>query len=79
LDMGAKTNKDIYVFLHYPPYDINGEDNDFSLLLKQYPVKKAFYGHLHKNINNIIRTRLDDIPLEIVSADYLDFKLKLVL
>lgn len=78
LKKGAQSGKNIIALLHYPPYGENGEDNIFSDLLRKYQVEMAIFGHLHKNEQNCIRQYLGEIPLHLVSADYLNFALKLV-
>ncbi len=79
LELGEKSGRDIILLLHYPPYDQDGSANIFTDLIKNYPLKAVIYGHLHKNENNIIIPCIDNIPLYLVSADYLDFKLQMIL
>lgn len=78
LKIGAQSGKKIIALLHYPPYGENGADNVFSELLRKYQVEIAIFGHLHKNVQNCIRQYIDEIPLYLVSADYLNFALKLI-
>ena len=45
-------------------------------LLKEYNVKKCLYGHLHGTSHSgAIIGNIEGIQFDLVSADYLDFKL----
>lgn len=73
-------NKDIIVCMHYPPISRNYLENEFErkiiYLLKEYNVKKCLYGHLHGTSHaQAITGTIEGIQFELVSADYLDFKL----
>ncbi len=74
------TQKEILVFLHYPPMThANIEKKEISAwieIMKQYDVKRCYYGHLHSlSIKDAIEGNYDGIELKLVSADRLDFKL----
>lgn len=71
-------DKDIYCFIHFPPfYKEDVEDSiNFIKVLKEYNVKKCFYGHLHADSHKeAIEGVVDDIEYKLVSSDYLDFEL----
>lgn len=74
------TEKEIIVFTHYPPISKNYINNEFELkiinLLNEYNIKKCFYGHLHGTSHNqAITGNIQGIEFNLVSADYLNFKL----
>ena len=74
------TNKEIIVFMHYPPITkatINLEkEAEFVQLMKKYNVKKCYYGHLHgASISEAIEGIIEGIEFKLVSADSLNFKL----
>lgn len=83
LQDGAKKageNKEIIVFMHYPPITKNKilseEEMKFIELMKKYNVKRCYYGHLHGNsIHDAIEGKIQGIELKLVSADGLEFKL----
>ena len=83
LQDGAKKageNKEIIVFMHYPPITKNKilseEEMKFIELMKKYNVKRCYYGHLHGNsIYDAVEGKIQGIELKLVSADGLDFKL----
>ncbi len=62
------------VFLHYPPIYQDEICQPMIDLMKQYDVKKCFYGHLHGiSIKNAVVGEKYGINFSIVSADSLDF------
>ena len=74
------TNKEIIVFLHYPPITAldlqQNQESDFIRIMKKYNVKRCYYGHLHSNsINDAIEGNYFEIDFKLVSSDSLDFKL----
>ena len=80
LELQKKSNKEIIVFLHYPPIIsnniINNEMSDFIKIMKQYNIKKCYYGHLHSTaIREAVEGEHYGIKFKLVSADGLDFKL----
>ena len=64
--------------MHYPPF---GKENipleyDLKEVLKNYNVKKCFYGHLHgESCLDATQGDIDNITYKLISSDYLDFKL----
>lgn len=74
------TNKEIIVFMHYPPITkakmILEQEAEFVELMKKYHVKRCYYGHLHgASIADAIEGEVEGIEFKLVSADGLDFKL----
>ena len=77
LDAAIKQGvEEIWVMLHYPPCTMEYEVSPFRALIKQYPVTKLIYGHLHGNAawDGAIIGEQDGVDYQLVSADYLDFK-----
>lgn len=69
-------NKEIIVFMHYPPITKNYMNTEYVKIMKKYNIKKCFYGHLHANsIKEAVEGCIDGIEFKLVSADGLDFKL----
>lgn len=74
------TNKEIIVFMHYPPITkakvISQQEAEFVELMKKYNVKRCYYGHLHgASIGDAIEGDVQGIEFKLVSADGLKFKL----
>lgn len=63
------------VFLHYPPKYKGYECAEILELLKQYEVRRCFYGHLHGPSHKLALEGLwDGVEYRLVSADFLNFK-----
>lgn len=74
------TGKEIIAFMHYPPIitKLLTENKylEFYKTLKKYDIKNCYYGHLHgKAQEGAVIGDVDGIYFELVSADYLNFKL----
>lgn len=61
-------------FLHYPPVYPNANAEQVIDLLKEYDVKRCFYGHLHGTaIRFAVQGTVDGIEYRLISADALAF------
>lgn len=74
------TDKEIIVFMHYPPITkakiVSEQEAEFVELMKEYNVKRCFYGHLHgASITEAVEGEIEGIEFKLVSADGLDFRL----
>ncbi|MCC8160142.1 MAG: metallophosphoesterase [Oscillospiraceae bacterium] len=70
----ARDYSEIYVFTHYPPMPLSKETNAFTEMMKQYPVTKCMYGHLHGAAHrNAVEGIIDGIEYRLVSGDYTAF------
>ncbi|MBE6080348.1 MAG: serine/threonine protein phosphatase [Veillonella sp.] len=68
------------LLLHYPPFNDKNEPSGFTELLAKYKVDHCIFGHLHdKNSFDRIPETFGNTKLHLVSADYMDFKLKQIL
>ncbi len=76
LDMAQKTDaKVIYVMLHYPP----APESDFVRLMEEYKVSVCLYGHLHgRHHETAFEGMRGGVSYHLVSADYLQFKPRLI-
>ena len=69
-------DKEIIVFMHYPPVTRNYMSTEYIELMKKYDIKRCYYGHLHAgSIQEAVEGNVQGIELKLVSADGLDFKL----
>lgn len=80
IELKENQEKEIIVFLHYPPIIrnnlINNEMSEFIEVMKKYDVKRCYYGHLHsKSIQEAIEGNYYGINFKLVSADGLNFQL----
>lgn len=74
------TDKEIIVFMHYPPITkakiISEDEMEFVQLMKKYNVKRCYYGHLHgASIADAVEGNIEGIDFKLVSADGLNFNL----
>lgn len=67
--------------LHFPPFNGEGEPNEFFSLMKNYDINTCVYGHLHgeEGHKNVKEGDIEGIFLHCVSSDYLDFGLKRIM
>ena len=69
-----QSGREPIVFLHYPPLYGETVCNEIYDVLKQYNIKKCFYGHIHGNgYRYAIDGIYDGIDFRLVSCDYLEF------
>ncbi|MCH5321250.1 MAG: metallophosphoesterase [Eubacterium sp.] len=69
----AKSDEKI-VFLHYPPITTNEKCEEIFDLLKEYGIKKCYYGHLHGIAAKFaVDDKIDKIDFKLISADRLGF------
>ena len=71
-------DKEIIVFMHYPPVTYQAINSleilKFVEIMKQYNVKKCYYGHLHsESLKTAFEGTVHGIEFKLVSADYLSF------
>lgn len=77
LDSAESENK--IVFLHYPPITTDSKCDEILSVLKQYGIKKCYYGHLHgKAAKIVVDDTIDGIDFKLISCDRLSFIPKLV-
>ena len=68
------------VFLHYPPVTTNSKCEEILSVLKEYGIKKCYYGHLHGDAAKYaINETIDGISFELISCDKLGFMPKLII
>ena len=73
-------NDELICCLHYPPITQNNllrnETTPFMQIMKEYGIKKCYYGHLHGTaIKEAVQGNINGIDLKLISADGVDFKL----
>lgn len=70
--------KEIIVFMHFPPF-WNGKASDGLInLLHEYGIKRVYFGHIHGNYTVDPSFVYEGINMHIISADYLKFIPKLI-
>ena len=70
---GAVRITDKYIIIYKSVEDKNPQ-NIFIALLKEYGVRRCYYGHLHGNfIRHAVQGSVDGITYRLISADGLNF------
>ena len=70
------SDKEIIVLMHYPPFIKENMEVDFIKTLKEYNVKKCYYGHLHaESQKDAVEGKIANIEFKLVSSDYMNFDL----
>ena len=68
------------LLLHYPPFNENNAPSGFTDLMERYHVDICIFGHLHDQISfKRIPSTFGTTKLELVSADYAEFKIQKIL
>jgi predicted phosphohydrolase len=62
--------------LHYPPFDLNLEPNEFRNVLEEFGVNILVYGHVHKGIGNYLEGNIGGIDYHLAAVDHTGFKPK---
>ena len=75
IEPALKDGYDPVVFLHYPPIYNNIECDEIMQVLKEYNIKKCFYGHIHGG--NAAKKSFNGerygIKFKLVACDFLGF------
>ena len=71
--------KEIIAFMHFPPFWSGKASEGIVAALKEYGIKRVYFGHIHGNYTVPPVIEYDGIEMHLVSADYLDFIPKIVI
>ena len=74
----SSPEKEIVVFMHFPPYWSGKASDGLIELLKEYGIQRVYFGHIHGNYTVEPKFVYEGIEMNIISADYLKFVPKLV-
>ena len=69
----ASPEKEILVFLHFPPVFAGKVAEEIVQTLLRHSVRRVFFGHIHGNYTAPPTFSYEGIEMSIVSADYLGF------
>lgn len=74
----ASSEKEIVVFMHFPPY-WNGKASESLIeILKEFDIKHLYFGHIHGNYSEPPSFEYEGITMNMISADYIQFVPKIV-
>ena len=71
-------DKEIIVFTHFPPYWNGKASDNIIAALKEYGIKRLYFGHIHGNYTLPPSFEYEGITMSIISADYLEFTPKFI-
>ena len=71
--LSESSGKEILVFMHFPPVYSTEICDGLISILKEYGIKRVFYGHIHGNYTLPSKFEYEGIEMSIISADYLSF------
>lgn len=72
-DSPAYVEKEILVFLHFPPVYADLVSKEIINVLHEYDIKSCFYGHVHGNYFIPHRINFEGIDFIMTASDYLGF------
>ncbi len=79
LKAASELEGEIIAFLHYPPINEVQRCDELLDVLKEFSVKRCYFGHLHGFVApGCAKVENDGISFNLVSADYLRFTPKLI-
>ena len=65
--------KEIIVFTHFPPVFNGKAAGNIVAVLKEFDIKRVYYGHIHGNYTMPGTFEYEGIKMSLVSADFLEF------
>ena len=72
------SDKEILVFLHFPPVWSDFVCQPILDVLKKYKISKCYFGHIHGTYSLPDRFEFENISFSLISADFLDFMPKIL-
>ncbi|MBQ8357162.1 MAG: metallophosphoesterase [Clostridia bacterium] len=73
LRRGEHADKEILVFLHFPPVWNGFECGEILELLKSYGIRRCYHGHIHGVYTAPATRQIGNLTLTMISSDFLDF------
>ena len=70
--------KEIVVFMHFPPYWSEKASDGLIEILKEFNIQHVYFGHIHGTYTEPPSFTYDGIEMHMISADYLEFIPKIV-
>lgn len=69
-----QSSPEIIAALHFPPFNRQGHDSEFTVLLEKYAVRHCVFGHIHDNRRDTIFQGLrNGVEYHFVAADGINF------
>ena len=71
-------DKEIIVFMHFPPFWCGKASENIISILKEYGIRRLYFGHIHGNYTVPPSFEYEGIKMSLISADYLEFVPKFI-
>ncbi len=71
--VGEHADKEILVFLHFPPLFGDFVSSEMLALMRNYGVKRCYFGHIHGKYDLPQKQVIDGLELHLISSDHLNF------
>ena len=73
LKLRGETDKEILVFMHFPPVYNDFVCRELLDTLKEFGIKRCYFGHIHGNYYMSRITSFEGIDFIMIASDYLNF------
>ena len=73
LKTGENTDKEILVFLHFPPIWNGFECKEIIDLLSNYGIRRCYHGHIHGTYHIPATKQVGELSIRMISSDFLNF------
>ncbi len=74
----GESDKEILVFMHFPPFWSGKESEGLVDILEEYGIRRLYFGHIHGNYTVEPTILHRGMEMSLVSADYLEFIPKII-
>lgn len=74
----ASPEKEIIVFMHFPPVWNDKPSENIIATLKEFGIKRVYFGHIHGSYAVPQSFVYEDIKMHLISADFLEFVPKFI-
>lgn len=78
IKLRGETDREIVVFLHFPPVWGEFVCRPIINVLKEYNIKRCYFGHIHSVYSSPEAFEFENIKFYMISADFLDFLPRIV-
>ncbi|MBQ9099682.1 MAG: metallophosphoesterase [Clostridia bacterium] len=73
LKTGENADKEILVFLHFPPIWNGFECKEIIDLLSSYGIRRCYHGHIHGTYHIPATKQVGELSIRMISSDFLNF------
>ncbi len=67
----GETDAKIIAMMHFPPYNTDKEESEFTRLFEEYGVEKVVFGHLHGYVNCDLISNINGVTYYFTSCDHI--------